>query len=47
MALPCPLLLNLPHSLQERRALERKAAELEEELKVTGLVMGSCQSQPA
>lgn len=38
---PCPascptLLLNRPHPLQERRALERKAAELEEELKVSG-----------
>lgn len=32
--------LNLPHALQERRALERKAAELEEELKVTGAFDG-------
>ena len=31
---PQSLALTLPHLLQERRALERKAAELEEELKV-------------
>lgn len=38
---PCHYLaLNLPHALQERRALERKAAELEEELKVTGACDG-------
>lgn len=36
LALPArqSLALTFPHVLQERRALERKAAELEEELKV-------------